>query len=450
MSLTIAGNMKVDAKFEYKIQNLGKTDRNYCMLRISAPEIEQSTKRKPLNIALVIDKSGSMRGDKITSVKKAVNHLVQNLSNEDILSIIAYNQKVEVLRSAERVYNKHEIKSTVDSIFSSGRTNLSDAWEQGFKEITENLSSKFVNRIILLTDGLANEGLTDSKELAKLGKEFRKKDVRTTTMGVGVEFNEELLKQIADESSGNYYYMEDSEQIQGFFHEEIGELLNLVAQDIELVVDFKNGVELRRVLTDYTIEKTGENEYTFSLDDAYSGDEKVIMIRLDYPAVHQSDAYEVCTCTLKYQYLHAQESKIVKTFNILRNVREKDENTNQVPDDEVLSNVALFLAADARRRSYHQSKSGLIHEACDTLFISSAEINGIAQSLEKMKSQYSSSIMHESQSLEQDRTDITTSPDKAQKNILFKSRSSFRKKTEYKKRSQEDENENSEDNEGKI
>ncbi|MCD4657496.1 MAG: VWA domain-containing protein [Planctomycetes bacterium] len=442
--------MKVDAKFEYKIQKLGKTDRNYCMLSIKAPEIEQSTKRKPLNLVLVVDRSGSMKGEKITSVKKAVNHLVQNLTNEDILSIITYNQKVEVLHASGRVFNKDSIKSKVNSIFSNGRTNLSDGWEQGFREISENLSDKYVNRIILLTDGLANEGMTDSKELAKLGRKFRKKDVRTTTMGVGVDFNEELLKQVADESSGNYYYMADAERIQDLFQEEIGELLNMVAQDIELVVEFKNGVELRRVLTDYAIEKTGENEYTFALDDAFSNDEKIIMLRIDYPVVHQTGVFEVCTCMLKYRSLHAQDENAVKTFNILREVGEKEQIDVQVPDDEVLSNVALFTAADARRRSYQQSKSGMIQEASETLFISSAEINVIAQSLEKMDSQYSSIIMQESQSLEQDTKDIESSPEKAQKDIMFKSRSSFRRKTGYKKRSHEDEDENSEDNEGKI
>ena len=141
---------------------------------------------------------------------------------------------------------------------------------------------------------------------------------------------------------------------------------------------------------------------------------------------------------------------MVKTFNILRDVKDKKDTENQVPDDEVLSNVALFLAADARRRSYNQSKSGKIHEASDTLIISSAEIVGIAQSLEKMDSQYSSSVLQESQSLEQDKTDIESSLKKAQKNILFKSRSSFRKKTGYKKRLHEDENDNSEDNDSKI
>ena len=306
------------------------------------------------------------------------------MASEDIISLVLFDNHIELFRAAEHVKNKNEIYKIIDKIVSGGTTNLSGGWELGYKQVLLNDNPNYVNRIILLTDGLANEGIINKSVLLELGRKFTENRVETTTIGVGDDFDEELLKTIANECKGNFYFIENPDMTPAIFTAEIGELLSLYAQNLELNLTFLNGVQLKNIFTDYIIKNQDDRSLSSELDDAHSEDEKSILFKLDFPAVHEIGAYEVVQAKLKYrQLVPIIEDKIVEmTFS--RTVLTKDEFILQKPDENVLTEIALVKAAVARMESYYLTKSGDIDGASKTLTASSFELDGLSEMLFKM------------------------------------------------------------------
>src|SRR5690606_37517595 len=117
----------------------------------------------PLNLSLVIDHSGSMAGDKLDYTKQAAQFLVQNLSARDQFSIVLYNNRVETLVAPAPVQHKDAINQRIEEIKASGTTNLSGGWLEACNHVAQNQNDEYLNRVILMTDGLANRGIIDRK-----------------------------------------------------------------------------------------------------------------------------------------------------------------------------------------------------------------------------------------------------------------------------------------------
>jgi Ca-activated chloride channel family protein len=135
----------------------------YC--EIKADEVKLEKERAPLNISLVVDRSGSMSGEKLRYVKKAVEFVIQNLNPGDYLSIVQYDDQVQVLSPSAPVTDKSALLRLVASIREGGSTNLSGGMLEGFNQVKITRKEGYVNRVLLLTDGLANVGITDPSQL---------------------------------------------------------------------------------------------------------------------------------------------------------------------------------------------------------------------------------------------------------------------------------------------
>jgi Ca-activated chloride channel family protein len=142
---------------------------------------------------VVIDRSGSMAGEKLAFVKQAALDLVRRLGTKDQLSLVAYDTTVEVLVPPMAVDGKAPFGRAIQGLQSRATTNLSGGWLQGCEFVVKGLAEKQVNRVLLLTDGLANVGVTDPNALAAMTRQRRAEGITTTTLGVGLDFNEDLL-----------------------------------------------------------------------------------------------------------------------------------------------------------------------------------------------------------------------------------------------------------------
>jgi Ca-activated chloride channel family protein len=140
--------------------------------------------RRPMNLCVVLDRSGSMADEgKITYAKKALYALIDQLTERDILSIVIYDHVVEVLSSAKRVGNKAALKRLIERIEPRGNTNLGGGMIEGFRQVERQFDRAYVNRVVLLSDGLANQGITDSWELNRIAGKYRSRFISLTTMG---------------------------------------------------------------------------------------------------------------------------------------------------------------------------------------------------------------------------------------------------------------------------
>jgi Ca-activated chloride channel family protein len=226
--------MKITAKFDYNKVPAQKSFTVRLMLTIDE-EYTVKQNRKPLNLSLALDNSGSMGGHKIHNVREATKHLVRQLSPEDLFSLTIFNDTVHELIEPTHIERIQAIEIEIDSILASGRTFLSGGYDLARKLADQNLGCKYVTRVILLTDGQANVGIVDHDELSQMADAMRLTGITTTTIGVGADYEESLLSRMAESGGGGSYYIETPQDASSVFSEELGLLQRIVATDCQVM-----------------------------------------------------------------------------------------------------------------------------------------------------------------------------------------------------------------------
>ncbi|HJW18211.1 MAG TPA: VWA domain-containing protein, partial [Flavisolibacter sp.] len=203
-----------------------------------------SIRRFPLNISIVIDRSGSMKGEKMDRVIEAANNIIDKLSPSDIVSIIAYGDDVDVVQPAVAVIKKEQIKEKIGQIRAHGGTNLWGGCETGYYQVIEHAKPGFINHVFLLSDGLANVGMTSSKGIKMNVQRFKDdENITLSSFGVGLDFNEVLLSEMAETGSGNYYFIEAPEMIKDMLETELNSLLHIAAREVIMTLQIPMGVK---------------------------------------------------------------------------------------------------------------------------------------------------------------------------------------------------------------
>jgi len=205
---------------------------------------EAKPNRLPLNIAVVIDHSGSMAGAKIEKAKQAAMQLIDQLTSKDNLALVEFDDRVEVLFPSQQVVDREALKAQVQRIEPGGSTALYAGVEAGGQQLLKiEARTERINRVILLSDGLANVGPSSTAALKGLGRSLSRQGVSVTTIGVGDDYNEDLMAGLAEASDANYYYVQDAEKLPEIFAKELGGLQTVTARDVQVVITCAEGVE---------------------------------------------------------------------------------------------------------------------------------------------------------------------------------------------------------------
>jgi Ca-activated chloride channel family protein len=238
--------------------------------------------RRPMNISVVLDRSGSMAVEgKIENAKATLLSLVNQLRPNDILSIVIYDDVVEVLRGARRVDNKNEIRRLVEGVYPRGSTNLGGGMVEGFRQVECNLGKEYVNRVVLLSDGLANRGIVDPSELNRIARRYRSKSISLTTMGVGLEYNENLMVGLSENGGGNYYFIESAYGLASIMQKEFNLIAAVLAQNATIELKLGRGVRVRDAIG---CDHSGDGERHFiRLGDLYANDRREFTVELEIP-----------------------------------------------------------------------------------------------------------------------------------------------------------------------
>ncbi|HLV78678.1 MAG TPA: VWA domain-containing protein [Chthonomonadaceae bacterium] len=210
---------------------------------------QQLGRRAPINIALCIDRSGSMEGEPLEYVKRACDYVVDMLEPNDILSIITFEEQVDVLMPARRVVNKALVKEHIHRLEVGNTTNLYDGLMAACMQIAsvQQQAPGYVHRVLLLTDGEPTAGLKDFNSIVQQVAQQKANGISVTALGFGSEYNEELMAGIARRSGGNYYYIQRPDLIPEVFRRELESLLTIVAKNVRVRFNLSRWVQVRQV-----------------------------------------------------------------------------------------------------------------------------------------------------------------------------------------------------------
>ncbi len=244
--MTVALSVRVDRK----LIRAASSSTRYARVCFDAPEAPRKQDRRPVNVALVLDRSGSMGGEKIRLAREAVSQALRTLRAADRFALVVYDDKVDVVvesthATPEAVRNALERLARIDA---RGSTDLGGGWLKGCEQVAAVFANApafadaTVSRCLLVTDGLANVGITDHGELAHHAGELRARGVMTSTFGIGADFDENLLRAMADAGGGHFYFIERAVQIPDCLTGELGEALEVVAREALLRVEVPAGV----------------------------------------------------------------------------------------------------------------------------------------------------------------------------------------------------------------
>jgi len=210
------------------------------LLRLRAPmqEADALARRTQIAVSLVIDRSGSMNGGKLDEAKRCALDLLSRLKDGDWVSVVIYDDQVEVLLETMSVrMAKALLPLRLDEVQPRNMTNLHGGWLKGAETLAPRAGRGMVSRVILLSDGQANRGLLEREAIYQQVRELASAGVTTTTVGIGFDFNEELMTGIATAGQGNSWYGQRAEDLAESFDAELGFLTNLVWQDVRVQLD---------------------------------------------------------------------------------------------------------------------------------------------------------------------------------------------------------------------
>jgi len=299
----------------------------------------------PLNLALVIDRSGSMDApEKMPYVKQSIRAFLESLAVNDRVAIVIYNDRADLIVPAREVDDGGWIAAAVDRLNPSGRTNLYDGLMLGFREVDRRFDVRRNNRVILLTDGIANVGVTDADRIAADTLAYNERGIHLSTIGLGQEFNDALLSQLAIQGKGAYHFIDSAEEMDRVFRDEPLGLIQKAAGEVSIVFRLGEGVRLV-ALTGYEGEPPA-GPVQVRLRDTGTGESQVLLARLQADPGRTGQRV-LATVELRYTDLFAQRQETI-TLPVYVDVSTAS-GYDPLWDLEVLRNVTIQRTAEGLR-----------------------------------------------------------------------------------------------------
>ncbi|WP_257455243.1 vWA domain-containing protein [Archangium lipolyticum] len=331
--------------------------------------------RRPLNLGLVIDRSGSMAGAPLKHALQASRQLVERMGPEDWLSIVTYDDAVFSVLAPTRVTDKAAIGAVLSSVRAGGCTNLSGGWLKGVEHVGVNKSPERVNRVLLLTDGQANMGITDPGALVSTARQKSADGIITTTLGFGSNFNEDLLIGMANAGEGHFYYIQTPEDAEGVFGIEMEGLGSLVAQNLEVTLKPAPTVKVASVLNRYRFESRGQ-EVAVGLGDVYATEARQLAAELSVDAGSASGPVTLATLVFRAQaVVEGVIREISGEVPIVANLASASESAAVSADKNVLAQTSRLRIARVKDQAVELADKGDFGSASQRLRQVIAEVS---------------------------------------------------------------------------
>lgn len=355
---------------------VGANQRAVIKVTLEAPRPPERDARPPVNLTVVLDRSGSMGGEKLEKAKEAAIAALRRLGERDRFALVIYDHNVETLVPAQSASNAEWIEGRIRNIQAGGNTALYGGVSQGAAEVRKHIEDRYVHRIILLSDGLANVGPSQPSDLERLGHSLMKESISVTTVGVGTDYNEDLMTRLSQASDGNAYFVEDSRDLPRIFAKELGDVLSVVAHRVVLEIECPKGVRPLRVIGRDA--RISDNRVELQLNQLYGGQEKYALIEVEVPAGQEDDVREIAEARCVYDSVLTQqqersEGRVSARFS--GNLEKVSESVNQAVQQEFTYNVI----AEAKDKAVELVDQGRNEEAAKMLRATNASLKQQAE-----------------------------------------------------------------------
>ena len=273
--------MQTTIKFSPRIINPNQPRPIDVLIELTAPPAV-ALERAPIDAVVVIDRSGSMSGAPLEQVKAAVTTLFRLIGPEDRIAVVTFDSNVEVVLPLDR-HDPATASSVIGSIRSGGSTNLSSGWLEGLRLLTTDPRPGAVRRIITLTDGHANHGITTVEELAPIVGGARGQGVTSSFIGFDAGYDERFLAGVADAGGGDDYWCDGPDKAAEVFNHEFGGLARVVAQNLRVAVAPTALTTHTGLLQDLPATDLPDGGFTLALGDSFGDEVRRVVLRL-HPA----------------------------------------------------------------------------------------------------------------------------------------------------------------------
>lgn len=303
------GSLSLTTRLSHPTVLVGSND-VFIAADVRAVEV-QGAKRSAVNLALVIDRSGSMSGFKLNQAKQAARKLISQLRPEDRLTVVHYGSDVKALDGLFATpENRDRLLAYVDGIWDDGGTNIAAGLTTARDLLAKSRHDFTVNRVILISDGQPTEGVTDHASLVNLVRETRQAGMSVSSIGVGTDFNEQLMEGFAEAGAGAYAFLEDASQLEQIFQKDLNAAGTQVARNVTLTLKVPAGSKLVRTLGYTPISQTttgAESLITLALPDFAAGSTERVVLQLSVTGTADGEVVDVSQVTLNYTDLLASQ-----------------------------------------------------------------------------------------------------------------------------------------------
>jgi Ca-activated chloride channel family protein len=336
------------------------------LIRITPPTLNRENSSNPdlkdrpdwkgrpdLNLSLVLDRSGSMEGEKMVRAREAAMFCVDQMLATDRLSVVTFDEHIDVLFPSEPVRNKQSMKDLISRVGARGSTALHEAWVRGGLTVSEQMLDTGINRVVLITDGLANVGITSTDEIVTQAMGLFQRGVSTSTIGIGADFNEDLLMRMAQSGGGNAWHVVEPNDMQHIFQIELEGLIAQFAHTVSLSLIPADGVRVVDVLNDFELTETGR----YRLPNLQAGSPLEIVVQLAVGAQEVGTQMRLLDLRLGFTPQDARNAEVLKQAHTVEFVTRSQVESLPVVE-EVVKAVQFLMNARARTEAMKRMDDG--------------------------------------------------------------------------------------------
>lgn len=340
--------------------------RRLVQVRFTAPCA--SSQRMPIHLGVALDRSRSMSGKKLALAKLAIRHMLSRLTPSDYFSIIAYDSWTQVVASSTRATPDAitETIGRVAALMPGDATDVYSGWMMTCAHVAARLSARSVGRVIVISDGRANWGDHRWSGMAASVEEQRKKRIVTSTIGLGTEFDERLLSEMAVVGGGHYYFVDEAAQLPVALNAEVEETLAVASRQAELFVRAPSGAQVEVVngypCTAVAGVERGESGFRISLGDLVSGQMVSLLLMVTLPPGRLGSQCSLSVAASDADGALSGPAAVVQWLRV-----DSATNNSQCREPEVTRRAAVLFAAQSIQHALDRNRKGEFRAAHEIL-----------------------------------------------------------------------------------